>query len=305
MASPASRYHNPDGSGYDARGEGGVPARLTVELNRLDRISFHPDLPPPGMADVAGIAQRTWHDAQQLPYSPNALGKAVRPDHYHIEQAIVWGNTGSESDEGRDDFAAVGHEDHGGVRLVFNAIYGNSMHRASDFRDKAERGGHIGSHAPSSLVLREGACHDPRIVSCSAGHGEILRPARPLHPAQVELLGSGTHQRSCGTRRRGRNSQVPRQQIPSSTGDYSQCHIGAHQRRGRLHRGAVPTENRDYVYPVGHAVFSQDSGIARPAGGQDLGLPPGAPQRAHDGGDRQRVGPRRRRVGDDQRPGHT
>src|SRR4051812_36341058 len=47
-----SGNQNSDSAGNDARGERGVPPRLPVKLDRLDRIGRHRDFPAPDMANV-------------------------------------------------------------------------------------------------------------------------------------------------------------------------------------------------------------------------------------------------------------
>ena len=166
---------------------------------------------------------------------------------------------------------------------------------AADVGDEPERGGDVGGHSPAALVLRERAGHDPGVVARSAGHREVLRPAGPLHPAQVERLRAraATSARAARAGEAGMR-RLPASRLPVPPGNHAERDLGADQRGGRLHRGAVAAEHRDHVHPFRDAVLGERARVARAAGGQHLGAPAGAAQRAHHGlhGPRLRSAPR-------------
>ncbi len=147
--------------------------------------------------------------------------------------------------------------------------------RAPHLADQPERGGDVGRHAPAALVLRQRLRHDARIVAGPARHGEVLRPRGPLHPAEIEGSGAGGDQGLGGAGRSGGNPEVAGEEVAGPAGYDAERHVRTDQRRGGLHRGAVPTEHGHDVHLFRHAVCGKAPRIAGPAGGQHLRAPPG------------------------------
>jgi hypothetical protein len=256
------------------------------------------------MADQGACGGRAWPYPEQVPHRSKALGKVVGSDDYYVQQPIVRRDTGPQSDQRRNDLATIGNQDHRGVGLVFDTIYGDDMQSAADVGDEPEAGRDVGRHSPAPFLLRHRGGHDLGVVSRPAGDGKILGASQALHPTQVEEPGLRSKERSGRPGRRCGDPEISGQKVAGSPRDYSERHLGTDQGGRGLHGGPIAAEHRDHIHSLADAIFGQLTGIARSAGGEDFDLPPPTPQSPAHRVDRVLCGARRRRIGDEQRAGH-
>ncbi len=100
------------------------------------------------------------------------------------------------------------------------------------------------------------------------------------------------------------NPEIPGEEIPGASGNHPERHVGAHESRRGLHRGAVAPEYGDDIDPLRDAVLRKAPCVAGATGRQHLGIPSRALQRPHDLRDRIVTSARGRRIRDHQDAGH-
>src|SRR5215212_6667 len=145
--------HYPDGSRYHPGRERSATSRLAIELHRLSSISLDGHLAASHAGDIRILTQLTGSQTEQVPNRPKTLADSIGPHHHYIEQPVVRSDAGPKLHKGRNDLATVCDQDHGGIRLIGNAVDCDRVQRATELRHQTQRGCGIGGHSPASLVL--------------------------------------------------------------------------------------------------------------------------------------------------------